>query len=86
MIALDTNILVHAHRAESPWYAEVKEVVRALAEGSDPWAVPWHCFIEFLGVVTNSRVFNPPTSLDHALRQVQTWLASPSLVLLTETS
>jgi len=84
MIAIDTNILVYAHRADAPFHAVAKRCVTTLAEGRAAWAIPWPCVHEFLGGVTRQRVFDPPTPLDAALAQVEAWLASPSLVLLAE--
>jgi len=84
MIAVDTNILVHAHRADAPFHASARGCVTTLAEGRAAWALPWPCIHEFLGLVTRPRVFQPPTSLDGALEQVEIWMTSPSLVLLGE--
>lgn len=84
MIALDTNILVYAHRADSPFHARARERVRSLAEGKGAWALPWSCVHEFLSVVTHPRIYQPPTPLAGALDQVDAWLESPSVVLLAE--
>ena len=56
----------------------------ALAEGLAPWALPWPCLHEFLAIVTHPRIYAPPTTLERALEQVDAWLESPSLALLTE--
>jgi uncharacterized protein len=84
VIAVDTNILVYAHRFESPFNQAAFERLTELANGTATWAIPWPCLHEFLGVVTNPRAFAPPTSLEGALSQIEIWLESPSLVLLTE--
>jgi uncharacterized protein len=84
MIAVDSNILVYAHREDSPWHAAALDRVRVLAEGRAPWAVPWPCLHEFLAVTTHPRIYAPPTPLELALAQVDAWLESPSLVLLAE--
>lgn len=84
MIAVDTNILIYAHREDSSWHANASERVRQLAEGRAPWAVAWPCVHEFLAIVTHPRVFAPPTPLEAALDQVDTWFESPSLVMLGE--
>jgi len=84
VIALDTNILVYANRAEMASYTKARDAVAALAEGSSPWALPWPCIHEFLSVVTSPRVFVVPTPPSDALEQVDAWLASPSVVLLAE--
>ena len=84
MIAIDSNLLVYAHREDSPWYEGSSQVLRALAEGRRPWAIPWPCIHEFLAIVTHPRIFDPPTPLPKALAQVESWIASPSLELLSE--
>ena len=86
MIAVDTNVLVYAHREDSSWFEQANVLIRQLSEGRGAWAIPWPCLHEFLGVVTHPRVYNPPTPLDQALEQIDIWLESPSLVLLGESS
>ena len=84
MIALDTNILVYAHRADNKFYPAASEHVERLAEGHDAWAIPCSCIHEFYGVVTNRRIFPMPSPKEVALAQIAAWLASPRLVLLHE--
>ena len=84
MIAVDTNILVYAHRRDSPWHEVARAKVAALAEGRRPWAIPWPCLHEFLGIVTHPRIFARPTPRSTALEQVKAWLDSPSLLPLAE--
>lgn len=84
MIAVDTNLLVYAHRGETDWHDRALACVRGLAEGRSPWAIPWPCLHEFLAVVTHPRLWEPPTPTEAALDQVDAWLESPSVVLLAE--
>lgn len=84
MIAVDTNILVHAHRQDSHWHARAHAAMRRLTEGSVSWAIPWHCLHEFLAIVTHPRIFKPPTSMPRALAAVASWTDSPSCTLLAE--
>jgi uncharacterized protein len=84
LIALDTNLLVYAHRRDSPWHERAAECIRELAEGNAPWALPWPCVHEFLAIVTHERIFSPPSSLPRASEQVTAWLESPVLVMLAE--
>ena len=84
MIALDTNILVYAHRRDSTWHREAQKVVVGLAEGTAAWGIPWPCIHEFLAIVTHPRIYDPPTGPEAALAQVDAWIASPRLVMLTE--
>ncbi len=84
MIAIDTNILVYAHREDSNWHDAAWERLRALAEEPGSWAVPWPCIHEFLAIVTNPRIYRPPTPLKLAVDQVDAWMEAPGLVLLGE--
>jgi uncharacterized protein len=84
VIALDSNILIYAHREESPHHRKASRCIDALAEGTAPWAIPWPCLHEFLAIVTRARIYDPPTPLRLALAQVDAWLESPGLVLLSE--
>jgi uncharacterized protein len=84
LIAVDTNILVYAHREEAPFHETASERLRELAEGSALWAIPWPCLHEFLAIVTHPRIFSPPTPVARALDQVAAWLESPTLALLAE--
>jgi hypothetical protein len=84
VIAVDTNLLVYAHREDSSWHDAAYGRLAALAEGRTQWAIPWPCLHEFLAIVTHPRIYAPPTPLGTALDQVEAWLEAPSLVLLSE--
>jgi toxin-antitoxin system PIN domain toxin len=84
VIAVDTNLLVYAHREDSPWHDAAYARVAELAEGRAPWAIPWPCLHEFLAIVTHPRIYAPPTPLAAALDQVEAWLEAPRVVLLAE--
>jgi uncharacterized protein len=85
VIAVDTNILVYAHREDSPWHSAALSTVTSLAQERAPWAIPWPCLHEFLAITTHPRIFVPPSPIVTACTQVDAWLESPSLVLLAET-
>ena len=86
MIGIDTNILLYAHREDSEWHAAAYSKLKVVAEGKAHWAVPWPCIHEFLAIATHPRIFSPPTPLPAAMDQVEAWLESPSVVLLSESS
>ena len=86
MRAVDTNILIYAEMITSPHHAAARDLLQELAEAARPWAIPWPCVYEFLRVVTHPRVYHPPAPLAVALADLSAMLASPSLVLLSETS
>lgn len=84
MIAVDTNILVYAHREDAEWHSVAYEKIRSLAEGGGAWAIPWPCIHEFVAIVTHPRVYRPPSPIAAAIDQVDAWLEPRNLVLLSE--
>jgi hypothetical protein len=86
LIAVDANILIYAHREDSPFHLAALARMVELAEGSAAWAIPWPCVHEFLAIVTNPRIYVPPSSLAVALDAIEAWLQSPTLVLLAESA
>ena len=84
MIALDTNLLVYAYLEGSPFHSIITEELRPIIEGSAPWALPWPCVHEFIGVVTNPRIYKPASPLWSALGFMDSLMAAPHLHLLSE--
>jgi toxin-antitoxin system PIN domain toxin len=84
VIAIDTNVLVYAHRRDAEWHAAAAACLRRLAEGTGGWAIPWPCLHEFLAIVTHPRIFSPPSRLPEATDQIDAWLESPTLVVIGE--
>lgn len=85
MIAVDTNVLVYAHRREPEEHARAFSLLRELCEGSDSWAIPWPCVYEFFSVVTNVRIWKSAASTpDQAWAQLAAWFDAPGLSLLGE--
>jgi hypothetical protein len=86
LIAVDANILVYAHREDSPFHAAALARMVTLSQGQSDWAIPWPCVHEFLAIVTHPRIYSPPTPLAIALEAMDAWLQSPTVVLLAETA
>lgn len=84
MIAVDTNVLVYAHRRDSDYYRRADAALRELAESGSRWAVPWPCLGEFYSIATGPRGYDPPSSPDEAIDQIEIWRESPTLAVLGE--
>jgi toxin-antitoxin system PIN domain toxin len=84
MIAVDTNVLVYAHKQGSPFHSPAKAALATLAESQSLWAIPWACLQEFYAVVTHPRIYAPPSTPSQALNQIEAWLGVPSVRLLAE--
>lgn len=82
MIAVDTNVLVYAHREDSSHHLAALGALRSLTEGGRSWAVPWPCVHEFIAIVTHPRIFKPPSSIEDALGAVCDLLGLPGMVTL----
>lgn len=86
MIAVDTNILVYAHRREARVGEAAHALMVKLAEGDRRWAIAWPCCYEFLSVATNRRIWkDAATAVEDAWRQFQAWANSPTCRLIGET-
>jgi len=84
MIAIDTNILVYAHRRDMPLHARAVDAVTECVEGAQMWALPWPVVHEFIAIVSNPRVFKQPSTLPQALDQLRVWCDAPTAVMLSE--
>jgi hypothetical protein len=82
VIAVDTNVLVHAQRPGRPEHAPALAWLQHLATGPIPWGLPVFCLGEFLRVVTHPRLFDPPTPVADALAALEGLIASPSVRVL----
>lgn len=71
MIAVDTNLLVYAHRREMPFHDRARVSLAKAVAGQEPLSVPWPCVHEFVAIVTNPRMFRDPTPIDVALDAVR---------------
>ena len=84
MIAVDTNLLIYAHREDNEFHAAAKDSVDSLRHRPAAWAIPWPCIHEFIGIATHPGIYKPASALAEALGFVDSLLASPQLHLLAE--
>lgn len=84
MIAIESNILVYAHRSDSAWNAIAYRRLGELIASGFRWGIPWHCLNEFYAIATNPKIYKPASTIAEAIRQIEIWLASPTLTILGE--
>jgi uncharacterized protein len=82
---VDTNVLVYAADASSPFHAGCREWIERQRGRADAWYTTWAILYEFLRVTTHPRVMRKPWSAPAAWGFVKALLASPGLGLLTPT-
>ena len=79
-------MLVYAFFSDSPFYDVARKVLEDLAQSTAACAIPWRCIHEFYAVVTNPKIFPGRGLPARARAQIDAWMGSPSLQLLTETA
>lgn len=85
VIAVDANILVYAHRADSPFHERARSDIEALASGARDWAIPWPCVHEFFAVVTHPRIYKTATPAKTAFDQLRALGTLADLAFIGET-
>ena len=61
MLAPDVNVLVYAHRVESPDHGRYADWLSSMAVGREPFALSDLVSAGFVRVVTNQRLWRQPT-------------------------
>jgi toxin-antitoxin system PIN domain toxin len=84
MTAVDSNLLIYAHKQGSPFHATARTLIDSLRHQPAPWAIPWPCIHEFIGIATHPGIYKPPSTLSEALAFLDSLLAAPQLHLLAE--
>ncbi|UUY01857.1 PIN domain-containing protein [Svornostia abyssi] len=82
MIAVDTNVLVYAHRADAPEHERAVSAVERLASDGAAWGLPWPVAHEFVKVMTG--ISWRPAPLDVTLRMLRRLLDAPGCVPMGE--
>ncbi|MDZ7733644.1 MAG: TA system VapC family ribonuclease toxin [Acidimicrobiia bacterium] len=82
MRCVDVNVLVDAHRPESPRHDEVRTWLDGARRGAEPLAVPGLVSSGFLRVVTHPRVFREPSPIATALAFLEALHAAPVVTAL----
>ena len=80
MRCVDVNVLVYAHRPESPDHDRYRAWLEQARHSHEPLALSSSVLSGFVRVVTHHRVFREPTPLAVALDFVQGLQSSPNVV------
>ena len=84
MIAIDTNIIIYAHRYDNPFQKRAQEWLEHVFQKEDICAIPYHCIIEFLAISTNPRIYKDPTPPETAFEQIENLLECDNVKILSE--
>ena len=83
LLLVDVNVLVYAHAVEAERHAEYRDWLRALIESESAFGLSDLVLSGFLRVVTNPRVFDPPTPMTAALEAADALRTRPNCVRVT---
>lgn len=78
----DVNVLVYAHREETREHARYAAWLTSLATGPEPFGLAEPVMVGFLRVVTNGRIFDPPSTMAQAMEFLDGLVARPTCVPL----
>lgn len=82
MIALDTNLLIYAHRSAQPEHRKAKTAIERASANRRGWGIPSPCVAEFWSVVTHPASEGRPTRTEEARAFIQA-LAEAGAQILT---
>jgi toxin-antitoxin system PIN domain toxin len=83
MILIDVNVLVYAHRADSPRHAAYRKWLEELINSDQAYGFSDHVLSSFIRIVTHPRIFNPPSDLDSAFAFTQVIRTQPNAIPIT---
>jgi uncharacterized protein len=85
LIVVDTNVLVYAADADSPFHTPARGWLERQRRSPAAWYATWPVFYEFLRVTTHPRVLRRPWSIQQSWDFVSSLLDSPGLGVLVPT-
>ena len=85
MLVIDTNILIYAADADSPYHPSCRDLIDRMRVDPSPAYLSWNICYEFLRVCTHIRAPVKPWSLDQAWKFLSVLLTSPGFRLLKPT-
>jgi toxin-antitoxin system PIN domain toxin len=77
MLLLDVNVLIYAHRRESPEHSAYALWLESVAKAAEPFALSEIALSGFLRIVTSRRIFLEPTPLEVGLQFLEELRARP---------
>ena len=82
MILIDVNIMIYAHRTAAPQHAAYKNWLDDIINGSEAYGISELVLSSFVRIVTQPRIFSPPSSLDEAFAFADVLRNQPHCVLM----
>ena len=78
----DVNVLIYAHREDAPEHDRYARWMKTLTSADEPFALSDVVLAGFLRIVTNARIFDPPTPMATAIKFCQRLVEWPRAVMI----
>ena len=82
MLLPDLNVLIGAHRTDSPAHPACRDWLRSAYAGDEAFGLCAPVLIGLVRVLTHPRVFRPPDTLEQAFTFVESLVGHPNAVIL----
>ncbi|HEX5640847.1 MAG TPA: type II toxin-antitoxin system VapC family toxin [Thermoleophilia bacterium] len=82
MFLPDLNVLISAHRADSPMHPRCRDWLLAVYAGDESFGICPPVLIGLVRILTHPRVFRPPDTHDQAFAFVNSLMTHPNALLL----
>ena len=83
MILCDVNVLLYAHREDSPHHALCRRCMESLLSSPSGYGVSDAILASLVRIATHPRIFEPPSPLDEALAFAEQIRDQPNAVPIT---
>ena len=83
MVLIDVNVLVYAHRRDSPNHAACRRWLEGCINSEEAYGISDFVLSAFLRIVTHPRIFKSPSRLEDALRFAHEVRTPSNCVLVT---
>lgn len=81
MIALDSSLLIYAHRSSVPEHRAAMRAIEQAAAGPNGWGIPFPCVAEFWAVVTHPASSGRPSKPSEAEAFLDNLVAAGAKIL-----
>lgn len=83
MKLLDANLFLYAYHSSSVHHRAAKQWIEEAFSEAAPVCLSWQTVTAFIRISTAARVFDAPFSITQCIEIVNSWLAVPSVRMLT---
>lgn len=78
----DVNVLIYAHREDAPEHDRYAAWLRGLTEAQEPFALSDTVLADVIRIVSNPKIFDPPSPMSSAVTFCQRLVDWPRAVML----